>query len=148
MAVKQTAFVTLTLAHRDAVYEEIAFVFDSARQLSLYLTASEHDVSDRQWTRDLAERFATAVRLLDQLGWHERGDRLGYVLEVDADIARFMERLEGHATDALEDGRWELASDDWSGVDRPATIRQIDIDLDALNAARLVQAAYREAVAR
>ncbi len=135
----------LTRAHRDAIFEEIEFAYESARDLPLMLEHGAHSSFDRHQARDLIERLEVATRLLDQLGWQQDGERDRYVLEVDADVDRFVARIERYALVALRDNRRGLL--DGRNEVRASARRFIDIDLDALAAARVVRTAFRVACA-
>ena len=116
------------------------------------------DEGDRQWLRTIAWRLTVCARLLDQLGWQEHGDRDGYELAVDEDIERFMAHLGQSARQALEGGRkgllaprqayagYEMTDEEWE-QHRAAVRELVDIDLDAIDAARIVQTAFQQAVA-
>jgi hypothetical protein len=142
MAIREPTDVVLSLAQRDAIFADIDFTFESARDLPLMLEHGVERVGDRIDVRELIWRLQVAVRLLDQLGWQRSGNRAGYVLEVDADISRFAAGLERHALGALEDDRHGLFAED---KELRAMARELlDSDLDALQAARLVQATYQD----
>jgi hypothetical protein len=135
--------VILTRAQRDAIFEEIEFAFESAGDLPFMLEHGRHSLCDRRDAREIIWRLRVAGRLLDQLGWQERGNRDGYVLELDADIDRFAARIESYALTALEDNRRGLL--DSNDEVRATARRLIDVDLDALEAALVVRAAFRVA---
>lgn len=140
---KQPICVTLTRVHRDAIFDEIDYVFESGRDLPFMLEHGAYSTCDRHEARDLIWRLQVAARLLDQLGWQRNGDRESYVLEVDAGIDRFAARIESYALVALEDNRRGLLEGD--DEIRATARRLIDIDLDALKAARVIRAAFRVA---
>jgi hypothetical protein len=132
--------VVLTLAQRNAIFQEIDFAFESARDLPFLLEYGAENIGDRMDARDLIWALQIAVRLLDQLGWRETGNRPGYVLDVDADTDRFAARMERYALVALEANRRGLLEDD---EEQQASARQmIDGDLDTLEAARVIREAY------
>jgi hypothetical protein len=135
--------VQLTRAQRDAIFQEIAFAFECAADLPLMLEYGTGNITDRVEARDLIWRLQVAIALLDQLGWRETGDRDGYVLEVDTDVDEFAARIERYALVALEDNRRGLLAG--SAELRATARRLIDVDLDALGAARTVQSAFRVA---
>jgi hypothetical protein len=130
----------LTLAQRDAIFQEIDFAFESARDLPFLLQYGAESLGDRIDARDLIWHLQVALRLLDQLGWGERGNRAGYVLEVDADTDRFAARMERYALIALEANRRGLLDDDED--QRASAQEMIDGDLDTLEAARVVRVAF------
>jgi len=132
--------VVLTGAYRDAIFEEIEFVFESARNLPFMLAHGAASVSDRDEARDLIWRLQVAARLLDQLGWQQSGNRDRYVLELDEDLDRFAARIESYALLALEDNRRGLL--DGNDEVRATARRLIDTDLDAFAAARVVRGAF------
>ncbi len=143
MASTDRPIVILTRAQRDAIFEEIEFAFESARDLPFMLEYGADSICDRRDARELIWRLQVAGRLLDQLGWQERGNRDGYVLEVDADVDRFAARIESYALIALEDNRRGLC--DSNDEVRATARRLIDVDLDALEAALVVRAAFKVA---
>ena len=143
MASTDRPSVILTRAQRDAIFEEIEFAFESARDLPFMLEHGLESLCDRRDARDLIWRLQVAARLLDQLGWQERGNRDGYVLELDADVDRFAARIESYARIALEDNRRGLL--DSNDEVRATARRLIDVDLDALDAALVVRSAFRVA---
>jgi len=141
MATMEATSVVLTRAHRNAIFEEIDFAFQCARDLPFMLEHGADSICDRRDARDLIWRLQVAARLLDQLGWQQSGDRDGYVLEVDADVDRFAARIESYALAALEDSRRGLLAG--SEQERATARRLIDGDLDALEAARVVRTAFK-----
>jgi hypothetical protein len=160
MAAKQHPTVTLTREHRDAIYQEIVSVVHLGSDLHLYLADAECDARDRAELLDVVGRLSVCVRLLEQLGWKKRGDRDSYELEVDEDVARFMEHVDRHARGALEDDKeaalqpsdayaaygFTFTAAEWT--EEFATRRAlINTDLDGIDAARIALAAHREAVA-
>jgi hypothetical protein len=132
--------VVLTLAQRNAIFQEIDFAFESARDLPFLLEYGAESIGDRLDARDLIWALQIALRVLDQLGWQERGNRTGYVLEVDADTDRFAARMERYALVALEANRRGLLEDDEEQQD--SARQMIDGDLDTLEAARVIREAY------
>lgn len=120
-----TASVTLSREQRDAIYEEIENILSFGKDLPMTLRdAAETKDHHRQWLRDFAWQLDACVQLLDQLGWELESGQDSYVLELDETVARFMDYLERVSLNRIEKE-----------------------DLDALEAARLAQAAYREVVA-
>src|SRR5438477_13029636 len=97
--------VVLTSAHRDAIFEEIVFTFESAGDLPFMLEHGAESARDREDARDLVSRLRVAAGLLDQLGWQPSGDRDGYVLEVDGAVDGFAARIESFALAGLEYNR-------------------------------------------
>lgn len=142
MGKERSAIITLTRAQRDVIFEEIEFVFESARDLSFMLEHGAESICDRIYARDLISRLGIASRILDQLSWRPGGDRDSYLLEVDAEVDSFVERIERYALAALEDMRPGLTDAD--DHIRASARRLIDFDLDALDAARTVRAAFRQ----
>lgn len=130
----------LTRAQRDAVFEEIAFAFECAASLPLMLEHGSHSLADRVDARELIWQLRVALRLLEQLGWQDKGNRDGYVLEVDEEVDQFAAGIERYALVALRDNSEGLVahSDEVSAKVR----RLIDADLDALGAARAVRDAF------
>ncbi len=141
VATNESTTIMLTRAHRDAIFEEIEFAFESARDLPVMLEHGAHNIFDRHEARDLIWRLQVATRLLEQLGWQRDGERDGYVLEVDEDVDRFAERIESYALVALNDNRRGLR--DGNSEVRASARRLIDTDLDTLAAARVVRTAFR-----
>jgi hypothetical protein len=135
--------VVLSAAHRDAIFEEIEFAFDSAGDLPFMLEHGAESTRDRDDARELVSRLHVAVRLLDQLGWERRGDRDSYLLEVDEAVARFAERIERFALAGLEYNRAGLSAGD--DRLRASTRQLIDTDLEKLKAARLLRDAFKVA---
>jgi hypothetical protein len=123
------------------IFEQIEFAFESARDLPLMLEHGADSVWDRVYTRDVIWQLGVAVRMLDQLGWQRAGNREGYVLDVDADVDRFVAEIERDALAALEDSRQGLL--DGNDEVRASARRLIDDDLDALDAARTVRTVFR-----
>lgn len=150
----QQVRVTLTREHRDAIYEEIASLVGLSSDLHIYLRDAEFDADDRRTFADITWRLGVSVRLLDQLGWQVRGDRDAYDLDVDCDVARFMEQLDKHMRGCLEDDREPMLEKrafmaryarygvDWA-EEVDARRRSIDLDLDGIDAARIALEAYR-----
>ena len=135
--------VVLTLAQRNAIFEEIVFTFDCAGDLPFMLEHGPESERDRAEARDLASRVHVAVRLLDQLGWQQKGDRESYVLEVDEAVDWFAGRIERFALAGLEYNRSGLLAEDERT--RARTQRLIDADLEKLRAARVVRAGFKVA---
>ena len=135
--------VVLTPSHRDAIFDEIVFAFESAGDLPFMLEHGAESTRDREDARDLVSRLHVAVGLLNQLGWERTGDREGYVLEVDEAVDWFAARIESFALAGLEYNRGGL----FAGDDRvrASTQRLIDADLEKLRAARVVRAAFKVA---
>jgi hypothetical protein len=133
----------LTRTQRDAIFEQIAVVFEFAGDLPWMLAHGSQNMCDRIYARDLIDQLVVAVRILDQLGWQPRGNRDGYVLEIDAGVDRFVAAIERDAVAALEDSRQGLL--DGSDDIRASARQRIDRDLDALAAARLVRTVFRAA---
>jgi hypothetical protein len=133
--------VILTRAHRDAIFEEIEFAFESACDLPFMLEHAPESPVDSDDARDVVTRLRVAVGLLDQIGWQRSGDRDGYLLEVDEAVDWFAAGIERFALAALEDNRRRLlAGEDEVG----ATARRlIDADLERLMAARVVRTAFQ-----
>jgi hypothetical protein len=120
-----TNTVVLTREHRDAVWDAV----------ETHMSAEDVATSPGDRGRLGREIRALTVcgRLFDQLGWQQHGDRDAYQLEVDADIAWFMQEMAQRARESLEDSRLGLVRD---GRDCP---RCFDMDLDVMDAARLVR---------
>jgi hypothetical protein len=143
------------------LYQEVKSTLLAGEDLGLCLENAATGQADRDWLRAYPRRLAAAVRLLDQLGWSEHADRVTYELVVDETINAFMRDMEEHQLRALNDARRDLAhhrqnpdayADDGAVLTdaeqwKAETLDQVDLDLDALMVARLVLAAYREAVA-
>lgn len=158
MAATNHVTVALMREHRDAIYDEVESIVDSAGDFHMYLRDAAHDENDREWMTTMTWRLTVATRLLDELGWQEHGDRSAYQLTVDRDVARFMEGLERASRGALDDERKALAArpnDRWAYVptkdewerDRAATRDLMDVYLDGIDAARIAQAAFGKAMA-
>jgi hypothetical protein len=140
MTVTKATSVTLTRAHRDAIFEEIEFAFESACDLAFMLEHAPGNTVDSDDARELIMRLRVAVALLDQIGWERSGDRDDYTVEVDEAVDWFAARIESFALAGLEYNREGLVAGEHS---LGATARRlIDADLDKLKAARLVRTAY------
>jgi hypothetical protein len=141
MVRRQSVSVILTPAQRAALFDAIDFAFESACDLPFMLQHAGDSVCDRNDARDLVRRLQVAVRLLDQLGWAQAGNRDGYLVEVGADVDEFAAQIERDALLALKDSRRGLLE---GGEDvRADARRMIDSDLDALEAARVVRGAFK-----
>jgi hypothetical protein len=133
--------VVLTLAHRDAILEEVEFAFEAAGDLLFMLERGAESERDRNDARDVVARLDVALGILDQLGWEPEGEREAYVLEVDEGVERFAARIERFALTGLEYNRPRLfAADDRV---RETTERLIDTDLEKLRAARKIRTAFK-----
>ncbi len=122
------------------VFEQIEFAFESAHDLPSMLAHGAESRWDRSYATELIWQLGVAARMLDQLGWERRGTRKRYVLDVDVDVDRFVAQIQRYALAALEDGRRGLLETD---DETRAIARQlIDVDLDALEAARVVRTAF------
>jgi hypothetical protein len=135
--------ILLTRAHRDAILQEIEFVFESAGGLTFMLERGAENRRDRDDARALVSQLQVAVDLLDQLGWDQDADREGYPLEVDEAVDRFAERIETAALAGLKYNRPRLFASDEQV--RETTRRLIDSDLEKLRAGRRVRTAFRVA---
>jgi hypothetical protein len=135
------ATAVLTRTQRDVVFEQIEFAFESAHDLSFMLEHSAESRWDRTYALELIWQLGVAARMLEQLGWERRGTRERYLLEVDADVDRFVAQIQRYALAALEDSRRGLleTDDETQAIAR----RLIDVDLDALEAARTVRSVFR-----
>jgi hypothetical protein len=133
----QRTSIILTRAQRDAIFEEIQLTFESACELPFMLEGAPESTVDSDDARDLIMQLRVAVRLLDQIGWHETGDRDSYVLEVDDAVDWFAARIESFVLATLDYNRGGLlAADD----EASATARRlIDADLEKLAAARILR---------
>jgi hypothetical protein len=141
MAATKPTSVVLTRAHRDAIYDEIEFAFESACDLPFMLEHAPASTVDSEHARDLVTQLQVAVGLLDQIGWQRSGDRDRYVIEVDEAIDWFAMRIERVALAALDYNRHALPD---SGDGRRATVlRLIDADLEKLQAARILRTAFK-----
>lgn len=140
MAATKPTSVILTRAHRDAIFEEIEFAFESACDLPFMLEHAPESTVDSDDARDLIRRLQVAVGILDQLGWQRSGDHDGYALEVDEAVDWFAERIECFALAALEyNSRGLLPGENQFSA---AARRLIDADLEKLKAARIVRTAF------
>lgn len=128
------------------VFDQIEFAFESAHDLPLMLAHGAESRWDRAYSRDLIWQLGVAARMLDQLGWERRGSRARYVLDVDADVDRFVAQIQCYALAALEDSRRGLLEDDHEV--RAIARQLIDVDLDALEAARVVRTVFKLAGTR
>jgi len=130
MATTQHPAVTLTRAHRDAVWEDAANLLRSDDVRNVFPRGEEA----RDEIASVLACLGACVRVLDQIGWNEHDPRDSYPLEVDSEIAAFMGGVAERAQRALESdlrtGREELCAD-------AEARRFLDLDLAALDAARL-----------
>jgi hypothetical protein len=133
--------VVLTATQRDAILEEIEFVFELAGDLPFMLEHANESERERDDARELVSRLHVSVSLLDQLGWEPRGERDSYVVEVDDAVESFADRMERFARAGLEHNRPRLVSSDERV--RATTRRLIDADLEKLRAARVLRTAFR-----
>jgi hypothetical protein len=136
----QQPTVTLTREHRDAIRDDIELIFSGAGDLRFYLRRAK-DPAEADNARELLWRLEVCTRLLDQLGWQRHADQDTYRLDVDADVARFMEWFGERAREDLlaERADWPHLTDE---DQRESARRIIDADLDAVDAARLVREAF------
>ena len=136
----QPTNVVLTRAHRDAIFDEIAFAFELACDLPIILDHAPESVVDREDAHHLVTQLRVAVRLLDQIGWQRSGDRDRYVVEVDESVNWFAARIESSALAALDYNRRGLLA---RRDEVRATVRRlIDADLEKLQAARVLRTAF------
>lgn len=107
---------------------------------------------DEDGARARIDRLAACLRLLDQIGWQQHGNRESYRVELDDDTARFIQRMGKVARRTLEDARRDLTV--LRDPDEQATYyadvvetawRLIDLDLDAISAAGIVRDALATA---
>jgi hypothetical protein len=141
-----TATVTLTREHRDAIRNHISGYFDEADDLAGLDTQHE----DRDHARKIIWRLSVSVRVLDQIGWETHGTAGAYTLELDSEIVRLLDHIDRVAHGCIEDNRgWLSPRDPASSYttaqyeDGVASARRaMDIDLDAIDAARLVREAF------
>jgi hypothetical protein len=138
---EQVATAVLTRAQRDVVFEQIEFAFESAHDLPFMLEHGSESGWDRSYATDLIWQLGVAARILEQLGWERRGTRERYLLDVDADVDRFVAQIQHYALAALEDSRRGLLETD--DETRAIARRLIDVDLDALETARVVRTVFR-----
>jgi hypothetical protein len=157
MATSCISSVVLTREHRDPIYEEIVSVIHLGDDLPIYLTRGEFDTSDRDWLKAVNRKLAACTRLLDDLGWEQQGNRDSYELEVDQDIAQFMEELDRGARGALKDDSVNVSSRERDAAARVGVTftdeqwaeklrcrrRLVDVDLDSISAARVVRDAWK-----
>jgi hypothetical protein len=140
MAATKPTSVVLTRAHRDAIFEEIEFAFESACDLPFMLEHAHGSTVDSEDARDLVTHLQVAVGLLDQIGWRRSGDRDRYVIEVDEAVNRFAARIESFALAALDYNHHGLRA---GGDEVSATVRRlIDADLEKLQAARILRTGF------
>lgn len=133
--------VVLTSTQRDAILEEIEFVFELAGDLPFMLEHGNESARDRDDARELVSRLHVAVSLLDQLGWEQRGERDRYVVEVNDAVESFAEQMKRFALAGLEHNRPGLVAGDERV--RATTRRLIDADLEKLRAARVIRTAFK-----
>jgi hypothetical protein len=140
MASTKPTSVVLTRAHRDAIFDEIQFAFELAGDLPIILEHFPGSLVDREDAHRLVTHLQVAVRLLDQIGWRQSGDRDRYVIQVDEDVTCFAAWIESRALASLDfNRRGLLAGRDEVG----RSVRHvIDADLEKLQAARVLRTAF------
>jgi hypothetical protein len=127
--------MTLTREHRDAIWRHINLDISLSADLEYYVNDE-----DKLESREIVWRLQMCLRLLDQLGWREDDSRATYRVEVDPDMARFMEVIADRAQGGLVDNRKLLYSE--HRQDNLHEVRGwIDEELDTLDAARRARAA-------
>jgi hypothetical protein len=133
----QRTSIILTRAQRDAIFEEIKLAFESACELPFMLEHAPESTVDSDEVRDLIMQLQVGVRLLEQIGWQETGDRDSYLLEVDDTVDWFAARIESFVLATLEYNRGGLLAPD--AEISAAARRLIDADLERLEAARVLR---------
>jgi hypothetical protein len=130
-SVLQQQSVTLTRAQRDGVRQHVEHIIGcAATDLS---PLSGH--FDQESAQTALRHLTCGTRILEQLGWQERGDRDEYALQLDADVVAFMTELGQGGAEALEDAL---------GFD-PVMDYMIALDRGVIEAAAVVRAAVGDA---
>ena len=135
--------VTLTREHRDAIREHISGYFHSGPDLALLDTRPDN----QDEARDIILRLSRSVRVLDQIGWQHDGTCDTYTLELDPETIRLLEYIDASARGSIHVNRdWLQPRQPGSRLtpeqyedDAASARRMIDIDLDAVDAVRLVR---------
>lgn len=137
--------VTLTREHRNAIRDHIHGYLNEAGDLELMSAAAIHGED----VRAMLDRLSVSADVLDQLGRERHGTADTYTLELDPEIVVLLDRIDRSARGTIEGNR------DWLSPRNPGspyTLEQyaqsallarqmIDVDLDAIDAARLVREA-------
>ncbi len=147
---QQTPVVTLSLAHRNAIREEVECLISESGDLRIYAERLD-EAPNRDWIRNRVARLAIGVHLLDRLGWELYGDKDAYELTLDADVVQFMDELKARAEGALEDDREAIAAghggyqrlteEEWNEELR-ARERLVALDLAGIGAAEMACRAW------
>lgn len=141
--------VTLTREHRNAIRDHITGYFDEAGDLAELDSQPEH----AELARQIIWRLSASVRVLDQIGWAINGTADTYLLELDSEIVGLLEHIDKSAHGTIEANRGWLSPRDPSSPYTPeqcedgvaSARRMMDIDLDAIDAVRLVREAQPKA---
>jgi hypothetical protein len=90
--------VTITRAHRDALYEELPTELTGLEDVYLALSNGDGELA-----RDLWRRFDAELRLLDQLGWAPVEPIEEFAIDLPRDVLiRAVGRLQERAEQALD----------------------------------------------
>jgi hypothetical protein len=141
--------ITLTPAQRDAVREEVESICNLGTDLVLYLEGAPSDPTSAKWIADWTRQAAAGARLLEQLGWEERGERRSYELDVDQGVADFMQLVCERTLGTLQDDCRDLGTPfGWTGPEADESMvrhrHQINLDLDLLEVTRIARSAFTE----
>ena len=133
--------VALTREHVAAIRSHIDCELTGAGDLKFHL-----QTGDTGRALGLLRALTASVRILDQIGWDH--DNAGCRLDLDDDTVWFMEHVEEASRGCLEHSRQALIDpqhpDEPDGYHEELVRdarRLVDIDLDAIDAARLVREA-------
>lgn len=107
----------------------------------------------RELARQIIWRLSVSERVLDQIGWEIHGTADTYALELDSEIVALLDYIDTSAQGCIEANRGWLGPRDPRSFYTPAeheagakqARRAMDIDLDAIDAVRLVREATTEA---
>jgi hypothetical protein len=111
-----TISITFTTAQRDAVREEVESICHLGTDLRVYLRDAASDPSSARWIADWTQQVAVGARLLERLGWQEHGEDRSYELDVDQDVAEFMQRVCERTLGTLQDDCRDLGTPfAWTG---------------------------------
>jgi hypothetical protein len=141
--------VTLSREHRNAIRDHITGYFDEAADLAELDRRPEY----RELARQIIWRLSVSERVLDQIGWQPCATGDTYTLEPDSGIMALLDYIDKSAHGTIEDNRGWLSPRDPGSPYTPeeyedgaaSARRMIDVDLDAIDAVRLVREATTEA---
>jgi hypothetical protein len=113
--------VTLTRTERDGIRDYVGGILE-ADDLA-------HNVRDGRadLVKEAVAQYPICIRVLDQIGWEQTGDRDSYEIEADAEVVALMEKVGEAAIRTLQD--------DWGDDELDSCQRTILHDQHALQGA-------------